>query len=1145
MVGERYRELIDAADTIVDMKKSAHKVLSDVSHMQSQCSSLHKLHQQHSVAAITSDQDQAKLAGRLSFFSLVSQIKLLVTMPEKLWSVLESQDHLCAARLCLMAKHITDSINQLTASGDLRNAVLRKAMKYVKEREKSGREGRRCLTFGSWNVRSLVERSGGVATASVSGRVAEDKKCRRVAAELRRLSVAAAGLQETHWFGDDIYVVDGFTILCSGRPVPGDGAPGNRRGEGVALALNKFATDAWKNGGSVWRAVGPRLVTARLKFALRGGEVAWVTVVSAYAPTYAAPRASKNQFYEQLQEVIAGVPDRDCCILLGDFNARVGSGTADDGWSGVRGMHGFGQLNSSGDELLSFAAINNLWICNTWFPKRDIFKRTWQHPGSLQWHCIDYILMRQDHRRFCRDVRVVRGAECGSDHQLLCIVFEFPHRPVGVARRGASRGRRFNVGKLRSKAVAEHDQSDSCASTLQDVNDVGRRPPRCVTTADKYRAALSTGLRDCWSSDGSVGEKWTHVRNTVVATAADVLGPSERRQADWYDDNSATIQPLLRARNECYAEWLAHGQQRGDTYWASFGAARSQARAAVVNAKEAWILNKAQEATEARFNGAVVWKCVHAIHAACEGLTPCKTSAIKDENGNLCQSTEDQCKRFQRHFTSVLNPESSYNPDIMACVEQRPVVSSLEEPPTMHEISKAISRLRNGTAAGSSRIQPELLKFGGEELNNKLMELFGDVWRDGCVPREWADATLIPIPKKGDLSQCDNWRGIALLDVVGKVLASVLQRRLQVFAEEFLPESQCGFRRGRGCSDMIFTVRQLMEKSIEHQAKGFFVFIDLKKAYDSVPRGCLWQVLGRAGVPEKLINIIRSFHDPMSASVQFNNILSDPFSIGNGLRQGCSMAPVLFNIFMWAVMTQWQHRVRRVDGVGFELRSAYSSDLYRKPRRDDQHHCLTDSQFADDSCLFATTRSGAGAALCCLHEVASGFGLTISATKTQFVVVGPGITLTDRAPLQLGQAEVECVPHFKYLGSVVDSGCRSSRDIAARIAQASRACGALRRSVFSNPHLLMHTKREAESQPSSPAAMWLKVADDSSESEDEESSPEINSESGASVSSDGSDVVSSAAEEEMEDEIAERLHAGCSCDHVDHFSALISYSLSL
>ena len=77
------------------------------------------------VSSLSAGLYRAKLAGRLSFFSLVSQIKLLVTMPEKLWSVLESQDHLCAARLCLMAKHITDSINQLTASGDLRNAVVR------------------------------------------------------------------------------------------------------------------------------------------------------------------------------------------------------------------------------------------------------------------------------------------------------------------------------------------------------------------------------------------------------------------------------------------------------------------------------------------------------------------------------------------------------------------------------------------------------------------------------------------------------------------------------------------------------------------------------------------------------------------------------------------------------------------------------------------------------------------------------------------------------------------------------------------------------------------------------------------------------------------------------------------------------------
>ena len=102
---------------------------------------------------------------------------------------------------------------------------------------------------------------------------------------------------------------------------------------------------------------------------------------------------------------------------------------------------------------------------------------------------------------------------------------------------------------------------------------------------------------------------------------------------------------------------------------------------------------------------------------------------------------------------------------------------------------------------------------------SSLLKLTEDVWRRGEVPSDWCDAVLIPLPKKGDLSHCDNWRGISLLDVLGKVVARVLQERLQKLAEDQLPESQCGFRKGRGCTDMIFTERQLVEKSWEHTAK--------------------------------------------------------------------------------------------------------------------------------------------------------------------------------------------------------------------------------------------------------------------------------------------------------------------------------------
>ena len=87
----------------------------------------------------------------------------------------------------------------------------------------------------------------------------------------------------------------------------------------------------------------------------------------------------------------------------------------------------------------------------------------------------------------------------------------------------------------------------------------------------------------------------------------------------------------------------------------------------------------------------------------------------------------------------------------------------------------------------------------------------------------------MPIPKKGSLKVCDNWRGISLLDVVGKVLGRVIQDKLKMIAEDVLPDSQCGFRTGRGCIDMIFVARQLVEKTQEHQSDLFVLYVDLKK----------------------------------------------------------------------------------------------------------------------------------------------------------------------------------------------------------------------------------------------------------------------------------------------------------------------------
>ena len=106
------------------------------------------------------------------------------------------------------------------------------------------------------------------------------------------------------------------------------------------------------------------------------------------------------------------------CVILGDFNARVGSRSDNDELTDVKEPHGYGDAN---EELLSFLTINKAAVCNTWFQKRSIHKATWQHPGTKQWHCIDFAIVCQSQRKTCLDASVMHGVECNMHHQILRI----------------------------------------------------------------------------------------------------------------------------------------------------------------------------------------------------------------------------------------------------------------------------------------------------------------------------------------------------------------------------------------------------------------------------------------------------------------------------------------------------------------------------------------------------------------------------------------------------------------------------------------------------------------------------------------------------------------------------------------------------
>jgi hypothetical protein len=390
-------------------------------------------------------------------------------------------------------------------------------------------------------MRTLVESDGSIATAvsRKGGRgVAVDRKAALMVQELKKYRINVVGISETKWFGNAVYDVDGYLVLHSGRPIP-DGGDRVERNEGVGIVLDPSLAKVWRNSGEEWSPISSRIVSARLKLndgnarAGRNRRPVYGSIVSVYAPTHRSSQEDKDKFFADLQSVIDGISGSDVLMIVGDFNARVGSGVRgeDDEWNSVRGCHGVGRINESGEALLSWCASNGLVVMNTVYEKKDIHKFTWQHPGSKQWHCIDHIIMRQRQRHLCCDVSVLRSADCWTDHKLLraklkvrCLV----KSPQAFTRK------RYDVCRLRDKEVCKNFNDKVCSLVEQN-----------------------------WVSELDGAGKWEVIRDSMAGAAEDVLGWETRRQPDWFKESSSALKGMIEERNELFGRWL-RSRRNGD-----------------------------------------------------------------------------------------------------------------------------------------------------------------------------------------------------------------------------------------------------------------------------------------------------------------------------------------------------------------------------------------------------------------------------------------------------------------------------------------------------------------------------------------------------------------------------------------------------
>jgi hypothetical protein len=141
-----------------------------------------------------------------------------------------------------------------------------------------------------------------------------------------------------------------------------------------------------------------------------------------------------------------------------------------------------------------------------------------------------------------------------------------------------------------------------------------------------------------------------------------------------------------------------------------------------------------------------------------------------------------------------------------------------------------------------------------------MWQLFNQIWEVERIPEDWEENIIVPIHKKGDTLNCDNYRAICLSVVILKVFSDIIEKRLRELVEDNLEEEQAAYRKGRQTQDHICVLRSVTKKAIDTDSPIYLAFVDLKVAFDTVPKKSLWKALDECGIDMKLKRLIQSMH---------------------------------------------------------------------------------------------------------------------------------------------------------------------------------------------------------------------------------------------------------------------------------------------
>ena len=317
----------------------------------------------------------------------------------------------------------------------------------------------------------------------------------------------------------------------------------------------------------------------------------------------------------------------------------------------------------------------------------------------------------------------------------------------------------------------------------------------------------------------------------------------------------------------------------------------------------------------------------------------------------------------------------------------------------LNELRDALHKAKDGKAMGCDQIPIEALK--NTEACTFLLEMFNKAWETGLTPVMWRKSIIAPIPKDAskDKRVPLNYRGISLASSVYKLYCAVIDNRLSSWAETYglINDEQNGFRKNRGCSDHLLSLNNIVDTRKQKRQSTYMCFVDFSKAYDRVNRQLLWIKLEKLGLNGNISRVLKSLYIDYQCCVRLNGFSTDYFSVKCGLKQGCILSPLLFNLYVNDLITSL-----KVTGKGI-------------PINDHKVCCLA---YADDIVIMAENEPDLQLMLNVLHDWCKTWNMKINPEKTKIVHFRPPSKDRTEQKFSCGNDEILLVDKYKYLGLV-------------------------------------------------------------------------------------------------------------------------------